>query len=86
MGRGRGVGEGHSEAPHTFELTLIMLKCSFHLGTDPQPLSLSGKFKDDLTDDATDLTPENLAALVEWRTFYTEHKVGLLTLYLCLWA
>lgn len=37
---------------------------------------LTGKFDVDLTDDLSDLTPENLAALVDWRTFYLEHKVG----------
>lgn len=36
----------------------------------------AGKFETDLTDDLSDLTPENLAALLDWRTFYTEHKVG----------
>ena len=38
-------------------------------------LPQAGKWKDDITDDVTDLTPENLAALLEWRTFYLDHKV-----------
>ena len=33
-----------------------------------------GNFTDDLTDDLTGLTPENSAALVDWRNFYMEHK------------
>lgn len=40
---------------------------------------VAGKWKDDITDDITDLTPENLAALLEWRTFYLDHKVRPMT-------
>ena len=35
----------------------------------------AGKLDVDLTDDLSGLTAENLAALVDWRTFYFEHKV-----------
>ena len=36
----------------------------------------TGDFEKDLTDDLTGLEPKSLAALVDWRRFYMEHKVG----------
>ncbi len=36
----------------------------------------AGDFESDLTDDLTGLEPKSLAALVDWRKFYMQHKVG----------
>jgi hypothetical protein len=45
-------------------------------GRDATRAFQTGKFTEDLTDDVSDFTDAQMAAVVEWATFYREHKAS----------
>ena len=46
----------------------------FFAGRDASRAFVTGKFKEDLTDDVKDLSGQDLSSLIEWRTFYQNHE------------